>query len=461
MIVNKFSKLYIYQITIVSAMGGFLFGYDWVVIGGAKPFYESYFNISTMAQLQAWAMSSAILGCIIGAVVSGLLSDNFGRKKPLVLSASLFLIASVGTGIAHQLWVFATFRIIGGIGIGLASAISTVYIAEIAPSAYRGRFVSVNQLTIVIGILAAQVVNYLIAEPVPSGADAALIQSTWNGQWGWRWMFFVCALPSLLFLVMLMVMPESPRWLIKAGKTKKAEVILKRIGGLDYALKESSSIRQALERSSEITSLRKLMASRMGKVLLLGVVIAVFQQWSGINTVFNYAQEVFASAGYGISDTLFNIVFTGSVNLVFTLFAMNRIDKWGRKSLMLSGAAGLAIIYLLLGGAFYFNIQGIMVLILVVTAIAVYAMTLAPVTWVILSEIFPTKVRGAAMAVSTFSLWAACFILTYTFPLMNEALGTSGTFWVYGLICAAGFWFILKNLTETRNKSLEEIEQKM
>lgn len=456
---ETFSKLYIYKITIVSAMGGFLFGYDWVVIGGAKPFYEVFFQISGSAQLQAWAMSSAILGCVLGAVFSGFLSDNYGRRKPLLLSAALFFIASIGTGLADTLWVFIGFRILGGVGIGLASAISTVYIAEIAPAAFRGRFVALNQLTIVIGILSAQIVNYLIAEKVPLGADEAFILGSWNGQMGWRWMFFVCAFPSLVFLLMLMLMPESPRWLLKAGKTEKAMRILQRVGGSDYANSESATIQNALNQASEITSLRKLIALGMGNVLVLGVVIAVFQQWSGINTVFNYAQEVFAAAGYGISDTLFNIVFTGSVNLVFTLIAMNKIDKWGRKSLMLAGASGLAVIYLFLGGAFYFDLKGMVVLLLVVAAIAIYAMTLAPVTWVVLSEIFPTKVRGAAMALSTFALWTACFVLTYTFPLMNEALGTSGTFWVYGLICAAGFWFILKNLPETKHKTLEEIEK--
>jgi len=440
-------------------MGGFLFGYDWVVIGGAKPFYEVFFQISGSAQLQAWAMSSAILGCVLGAVFSGFLSDNYGRRKPLLLSAALFFIASIGTGLAETLWVFIGFRILGGVGIGLASAISTVYIAEIAPAAFRGRFVALNQLTIVIGILSAQIVNYLIAEKVPLGADEAFILGSWNGQMGWRWMFFVCAFPSLVFLLMLMLMPESPRWLLKAGKTEKAMRILQRVGGSDYANSESATIQNALNQASEITSLRKLIALGMGNVLVLGVVIAVFQQWSGINTVFNYAQEVFAAAGYGISDTLFNIVFTGSVNLVFTLIAMNKIDKWGRKSLMLAGASGLAVIYLFLGGAFYFDLKGMVVLVIVVAAIAIYAMTLAPVTWVVLSEIFPTKVRGAAMALSTFALWTACFVLTYTFPLMNEALGTSGTFWVYGLICAAGFWFILKNLPETKHKTLEEIEK--
>lgn len=454
-----FSKSYIYGITLVSAMGGFLFGYDWVVIGGAKPFYESMFGISSVPGMQAWAMSSAIVGCIIGAMFSGFLSDNYGRRKPLILSAVLFLVASAGTGFAGSAEVFVFFRIAGGIGIGLASAISPVYIAEISPAAYRGRFVSVNQLTIVVGILAAQIVNYLIAESVPAAADTAYISNSWNGQWGWRWMFFACAFPSLIFLGLLTVLPESPRWLIRAGRADRALPVLTRIGGKAYARNEAETISQSLLQSSGITSLKKLTEARSGKVVLLGIVIAVFQQWSGINIIFNYAQEVFASAGYGISDILFNIVFTGSVNLVFTLVAMKKIDSWGRKRLMLAGASGLAVIYTALGVAYFTGVQGTVVLLLVVSGIAVYAMTLAPVTWVILSEIFPTRVRGTAMALSTVALWIACFVLTYTFPLLNNALGAAGTFWVYAGICVAGFIFILTVLPETQNKSLEEIEQ--
>ena len=440
-------------------MGGFLFGYDWVVIGGAKPFYESVFGITTAAGLQAWVMSSAIAGCIAGALFSGYLSDKVGRRKPLLLSAVLFFLGSIGTGFAGTPGMFVVFRIAGGAGIGLASAISPIYIAEISPAAYRGRFVAVNQLTIVIGILSAQGVNYLIAEPVPENATTAFIRESWNGLWGWRLMFFACAVPSLLFFIMLSVLPESPRWLIRAGKTEEALPVLRRTGGEEYASIEAASITLALKQSSGITSLRKLISSKSGKVVLLGIVIAVFQQWSGVNIIFNYAQEVFASAGYGISDILFNIVFTGSVNLVFTLVAMKFIDSWGRRRLMLTGASGLAVIYIALGYSFYTGLQGTPVLVLVIAGIAIYAMTLAPVTWVVLSEIFPSQVRGAAMAVATMALWVACFVLTYTFPLLNRSLGASGTFWIYAGICLGGFVFLLLKLPETRNKSLEEIEQ--
>ena len=443
----------------VSAMGGLLFGYDWVVIGGAKPFYERFFDIASSANLQAWAMSSALIGCVIGAVVSGVVSDKFGRKLPLLLSAFLFTIASLGTGLSESYTVFIIFRMIGGVGIGLASALSPMYIAEVSPSSMRGRFVSLNQMTIVIGILAAQIINLLIADKVPVGASDEFIQASWNGQIGWRWMFYACAVPSSVFFMLTFFLPESPRWLIKAGKADKAFPTLKKIGGEAYAREEMANIQATLDDISEKVDFKALFSPKFRSVLVIGVVLAVFQQWCGINTVFNYAEEIFTAAGYGVSDTLFNIVITGSVNLIFTLVAMFTVDRWGRKKLMLFGSIGLAVTYILLGSAFYFQLKGIAVLTLVVIAIGIYAMSLAPIVWVILSEIFPNRVRGAAMALATFALWIACFILTFTFPLLNKSFGAAGTFWVYAGICILGFLFVLRKLPETKGKSLEEIER--
>ncbi|APA00365.1 MFS transporter [Flavobacterium commune] len=458
---KQFNNSYLFAISMVSAMGGLLFGYDWVVIGGAKPFYERFFDITTSANLQAWAMSSALIGCIVGAVVSGVISDKFGRKWPLLLSAFLFTVASLGTGLASTYWVFVIFRIIGGVGIGLASALSPMYIAEVAPSHLRGRFVSLNQMTLVIGILAAQIVNLLIADKVPAGVSDAFIRDSWNGQMGWRWMFFACAVPSVVFFLLVFTLPESPRWLMKAGKEDKAFPTLNKIGGEEYAREEMTNIKATIDDITEKVDFKALFNPKFRDVLLIGIVVAAFQQWCGINTVFNYAEEIFTAAGYGVSDTLFNIVITGTVNLVFTLVAMFTVDKWGRKKLMVLGASGLAITYLLLGSAFYFELKGVAVLSLVVVAIAIYAMSLAPITWVILSEIFPNRVRGAAMALATFALWIACFILTYTFPLLNESLGAAGTFWVYAGICVLGFLFILVKLPETKGKTLEEIESEL
>jgi SP family sugar porter-like MFS transporter len=456
---NKYNWNYLVGISLVSAMGGLLFGYDWVVIGGAKPFYEPFFGITGNAFFQGWAMSCALIGCLAGAVISGWLSDRFGRKKLLILAAGLFVSASLGTGAAASFGTFVLFRILGGIGIGLASNLSPMYIAEITPGNVRGRFVSINQLTIVIGILAAQLINWRIANPVPAGATTNDILSSWNGQTGWRWMFYACAVPASLFFILMWFLPESPRWLAKKQiNHSKVHRILTKIGGSEFASAELASIYNSITTQTQQSGFSLLRHSGIKKILVLGIGIAVFQQWCGINVIFNYAQEIFANAGYNVSDILFNIVITGSVNLIFTFIGMFTVDRLGRKALMLLGAGGLAGIYAVIGTMYFFHIQGLPLLIMVVTAIACYAMSLAPVTWVVLSEIFPNRIRGVAMSIATFALWAACFILTYTFPLLNKLLNASGTFWLYGIICVIGFWFIFKRLPETKGKSLEEIE---
>ena len=456
---NHFNKKFILGITLVSAMGGLLFGYDWVVIGGAKPFYERFFDITNSPYMQGWAMSSALIGCLFGALSSGYFSDKYGRKLPLITAAALFTIAAIGTGSVNQFTPFIIFRLIGGLGIGLASAISPMYIAEISPAEMRGRLVSINQLTIVIGILAAQVVNYLIAEKVQAGATNEFILNSWNGQNGWRWMFWAGTVPAVLFFVFSFFIPESPRFLAKAGKWKEAGATLQRIGGAAYAIQEQKDIAETLQGTHSNIDWKVLKSKKVRPLLVLGIVLAVFQQWCGINVIFNYAEEVFTSAGYSVGDILFNIVITGAVNLVFCLIAMRMVDSWGRRKLMLLGSIGLAVIYFLLGGSYFFELKGLVILMLVMFAIATYSMTLAPITWVVLSEIFPNSIRGTAMAIATTALWIACFVLTYTFPILNKMFHASGTFWLYGVICFSGFLFILKKLPETKGKSLEEIEK--
>jgi SP family arabinose:H+ symporter-like MFS transporter len=456
---HPYNWSYLLSISLISAMGGLLFGYDFVVIGGAKPFYEPFFGITGHAFLQGWAMGCALAGCLGGSVLSGWLSDKLGRKKLLIFSACLFIAASLGTGSANSFTLFVIFRIMGGVGIGLASNLSPMYIAEVTPGRVRGRFVSLNQLTIVIGILAAQLINWRIARPVPIGATTSDILSSWNGQTGWRMMFYACTVPASLFFILMWFVPESPRWLTKNKVNHtRAKEILAKIGGNDYAISEFASIEKTLNENKDRPDLKILRQPGISKLLVLGIVLAVFQQWCGINVIFNYAQEIFSNAGYSVSDILFNIVITGCVNLIFTFVGMFTVDKLGRKALMLIGAGGLAGIYAILGTMYFFHIQGLPLLIMVVTVIACYSMSLAPVTWVILSEIFPNRIRGTAMSVATFALWAACFILTYTFPLLNQMLKASGTFWLYGCICLLGFLFILKKLPETKGKSLEEIE---
>jgi len=459
---NTFNWNYLLSISLVSAMGGLLFGYDWVVIGGAKPFYEPFFGISGHAFLQGWAMSCALIGCLAGSVISGWLSDRFGRKRLLILSAALFVAASLGTGAAGSFNTFVIFRLLGGIGIGLASNLSPMYIAEITPGNVRGRFVSINQLTIVIGILLAQLINWKIARPVPQGASINDILLSWNGQMGWRWMFYACTVPACIFFILMWFVPESPRWLAK-DKVNHPKVIkiLTKIGGKDFADFELASINETLISETEKSDISLLKQPGVRKILVIGIVIAIFQQWCGINVIFNYAQEIFSSAGYGVSDTMFNIVLTGSVNLIFCFVGMFTVDKLGRKALMLLGAGGLAGIFVTIGTMYFLHIQGFPLLIMVVVAIACYSMTLAPVTWVVLSEIFPNRIRGVAMSIGTFALWGACFVLTYTFPLLNKLLNASGTFWLYGIICIFGFWYLFKRLPETKGKSLEEIEHEL
>ena len=456
-VVEKFDQLYLWRVSLIAALGGLLFGYDWVVIGGAKPFYEAYFQLATPAQ-QGWAMSCALIGCLLGAGASGVLSDHFGRKRMLILAGLAFTASSLGTGLAGSIEAFVVWRIAGGVAIGLASSVSPVYIAEIAPAHLRGKLVSVNQLTIVIGLVLAQGVNWLIARPLPAQVTQSQILHSWNGQLGWRWMFGVTAIPATVFLLAMFCVPESPRWLATRKKPGEALRILARVGGSSYGDRVLQEIDQTLNGGDVRLGLGEFLVPWIFKPTLLGIALAVLQQWCGINVIFNYAQEVFAAAGYSLSSVLSNIVVTGLVMLVFTFIAIHTVDRKGRRTLMLTGCAGLAALYTCLGYAYSVHGHGIGMLLLVVAAIAVYAMTLAPITWVLLSEIFPTRVRGAAMAIATTSLWAACFVLTYTFPLLNRNLGPAKTFWIYAAICAAGFLLVSKCVPETKGKTLEQIE---
>lgn len=448
---KTYNKGFIYFICLVSAMGGLLFGYDWVVIGGAKIFYEQFFGIAGDPAMQGLAMSIALAGCLIGALTSGMLADKLGRKPLLLLSALIFVLTAYGTGAFSNFHYFLLARFGGGIAIGIASGLSPMYIAEVAPTHIRGKLVSLNQLTIVIGILAAQIVNWLLVSD----------DMTWNIAMAWRWMFWSAAFPALAFLILAAFIPESPRWLAMTGQRERATQILTHIGGNTYAQSELSSLQSDMKNKQKQGGLSLLFSKPYRRVLTLGIIVAMFQQWCGTNVIFNYAQEVFQSAGYDVDNTFINIVVTGIANLVFTFVAIYTVDRLGRRALMLLGAGGLAGIYLILGTCYYFEVSGIFMVVLVVAAIACYAMTLGPVTWVLLSEIFPNKVRGVAVATGTFALWVASFILTYTFPFLNKALGTAGTFWIYTAICAAGLVFFLFRMPETKGKSLEQLEKEM
>ena len=457
---KDFKKEFIYFICIVSAMGGLLFGYDWVVIGGAKPFYEVFFGIADEPTLQGLAMSIALAGCLVGAMACGTLADRLGRKPLLVISAFIFLVSAYGTGAFDTFTAFLCARFVGGIAIGLASGLSPMYIAEVAPSHIRGKLVSLNQLTIVLGILAAQIVNFMIAEPMPAGTTVPAVDS-WNVLMVWRWMFWSAAFPAGAFLLLACFIPESPRYLVMKNRITEAMEILRNIGGQEYADDEVKAVRNTKNSSKKQRGLGLLFSRPFRKVLVLGLVIAVFQQWCGTNVIFNYAQEIFSNAGYDLGEMLFNIVLTGIVNVVFTVVAIYTVEKLGRRKLMLWGAGGLSVIYATLGTCYFFHVTGFFMIILVVAAIAFYAMTLGPITWVLLSEIFPNRVRAIAVATCTFALWIGSFTLTYTFPLLNVSLGSFGTFWVYALICGTGYVFFKFRCPETKGKTLEQLENEL
>lgn len=448
------NSVFIWLISMTAACGGLLFGYDWVVIGGAKPFYEIYFEVQSPA-LSGWLMSCALIGCVAGAMAAGWLADKVGRKGTLIVAAVLFIISAVGTALPDSIDTFVFYRILGGIGIGLASTISPMYISEISPADRRGKLIVLNQLAIVIGVLGAQVINLAIAEPV----HGDLAFESWNVQEGWRYMFAAELVPAVLFFVLMFFVPESPRWLVKVGRYAQAKTVLSKIGSGSYAEASLHDIKTSFEKQdpsfklSDFTSIKPL--------LIIGIVLASFQQWCGINVIFNYAQEVFASAGFDVNDTLKSIVATGVINLAFTILALPLVEKVGRRTLMIVGAGGLGLLYLCISAMYFTGVDGLALLVMLLCGIALYAVTLAPVTWVLLAEIFPNVLRSRAMSVCTLALWVASFGLTFTFPFLIDAFSASGGFLFYSIICFLSFRFIYLFVPETRNLTLEQIEKNL
>lgn len=437
---SRFNNRYILRISFISALGGYLFGFDFAVIAGALPFLQKQFMLN--AYWEGFATGSLALGAIVGCLIAERVADKYGRRPGLMLAAAIFAISSLFMAFSPVRDVFIASRFSAGIGVGMASMLSPMYIAEISPAHIRGRMVAVNQLTIVLGILITNLVNYLLRN---------------NGDDAWRWMFGLGVVPSGLFLVGAYFLPESPRWLMKDGQQAKANAVLKKIGDNTFVNESIANIKESL---IDITRVKygDLFKKAFLPVLLLGIGLAVFQQLCGINTVFNYAPKIFASIGASQDDQLLQTVFIGGVNLVFTLLAMMLVDKIGRKPLMVFGAAGLAILYIIvvqLLGSKSANVSWFLL-----AAIGVYAMSLAPVTWVLISEIFPTKIRAAAMSVSVIALWAAYFILVFTFPILFEWL-KDDTFYIYAVICAIGCLFIIFKVKETKGKTLEELEQNL
>lgn len=444
---NEGNKWYVYKATIVAAVGGLLFGYDTAVVAGAIGFIQKKYELSSA--MVGWVASCALIGCIVGAMFAGKLSDKVGRKKVLILSAILFAVSSIGIAIPLSLNWFVFFRLIGGLGIGIASMLAPMYISEIAPAKIRGQLVSINQLGIVSGILLIYFVNATIA----GWHDEA-----WNVSTGWRWMFGSGVVPSIIFLILLFFVPESPRWLAQKQRWDEAENILSKINGIQKAQNELKEIRAAL--NIEKTSFADILKPGVRKALIIGVILCVFSQVTGINAIMYYAPEIFKSTGDASSSALMQTVLVGVINLLFTLVAIKYVDKWGRRTLLLLGAGGMAICLAIVGSAFYFGFaQGYLVLIAILAYISFFAISLGPLAFVVISEIFSNRNRGMAMSVCVFFLWVSVYVVSQTFPMLLDSIGSAFTFWIYMVMSIGAFVFVLKLIPETKGKSLEEIER--
>ena len=437
---HSYNTRYILGISFISALGGYLFGFDFAVIAGALPFLQKHFLLD--AYWEGFATGSLALGAIVGCLIAGSVSDKYGRKPGLLIAAAIFALSSLAMAFSSSRDLFIGARFCAGIGVGMASMLSPMYIAEISPAHLRGRMVAINQLTIVLGILITNLINYMLRN---YGEDA------------WRWMFGLGFIPSALFFIGALWLPESPRWLLKAGKNANAYIVLSKIGDTAFVNDSIKNIQQSLTGITK-TNYSALFKKGILPAVLVGIGLAVFQQLCGINTVFNYAPKIFESIGASQDDQLLQTVFIGGVNLAFTILAMLLVDKLGRKPLMLIGAGGLAILYviivILLGG------HSPYVSWFLLASIGIYAMSLAPVTWVLISEIFPNKVRSEATAVAVISLWAAYFILVFTFPVLFEKLQEK-SFYIYSVVCVLGFFFVWLKVKETKGKTLEELENVM
>ncbi len=434
---KNYNSTYIIGISFISALGGYLFGFDFAVIAGALPFLQQQFGLD--AYWEGFATGSLALGAIIGCLIAGNIADKLGRKKGLLVAAALFFVSSLCMAFSVNKDIFIASRFLAGIGVGMASMLSPMYIAEIAPADIRGRMVAINQLTIVIGILITNIVNYSLRN---MGEDA------------WRWMFGLGTIPSGLFFIGALALPESPRWLLNVSRKEEAAKVLRKIGNNVFAETTLTSIQSSLTGNSK-QGYAAAFKKGVLPAVMIGIGLAVFQQLCGINVVFNYTPRIFQSIGVSQDNQLLQTVFIGIVNLVFTLLAMLLVDKLGRKPLMLIGSAGLCILYIVVVRMLAAGSTTVSWFLL--SSIGVYAMSLAPVTWVLISEIFPNKVRGVATSIAVLSLWAAYFILVFTFPVLFDKLGDK-TFYIYSAICLIGFVFVYFKVKETKGKTLEELE---
>lgn len=438
----KRNNTFLIMVTFAAALGGLLFGFDTAVISGVVPFIKNYFKLDDITL--GWAVSSILVGCVFGVLLSGKPADIFGRRKTLLIASLLFFISAIGSALSEHLYVFIIFRFIGGIAVGTASTLSPMYISEISPAGKRGSLVSLNQLTIVIGILVAFFSNYLL---VNTGVN------------NWRWMLAVMGMPALLFFVTLLFIPESPRWLAQKGKNDVAFKILERINGTKVAEFEMQSIKGSIVLEAK-GSLKEVFSKEISPLIWIGIVVAVFSQVTGINSIMYYAPMIFAKTGIKVNNALMQTIAVGSVNLLFTFVAIKYIDKFGRKPLLIAGSIGMAISLFVLANAFYrHEFGGYLILAFVLIYIASFAMSLGPVTWVFVAEIYPNRIRSEAMSVAVVFLWAAVFLVTFTFPYLLNVFGGGTAFLIFGFMCVIYLVFLFMKIPETKGKSLEELEK--
>lgn len=436
-----YNQVYIYIISAVAALGGLLFGFDLVIISGTIPFFQAYFHLDEF--LTGWAVGCISLGAAIGALASGALSSKLGVRSVLKYCAFLFIVSGIATGWATDFTIFIIFRVLSGVAVGSAALLCPLYIAEISPSPMRGKMVSFYQLSIVIGIMLAYILNY------------ALLHTGVNN---WRWMFTAQSLPAILFFISLFFVSESPRWLIGKSRVQEGWNVLSRIGGASYANQIAAQISSSFTMHSN-SSLKQLFTKDIWPIVCIGIVVAACSQAVGQNSLFSYAPMIFSQAGMKQDTAFMQSIIIGLVNIIFTFFAIGRMDQFGRKKLLMWGAVILFLDAIALAAAFYWQFSAGYVLFFLLTFIAVYAATLGPCTWVLLSEIFPNRIRANAMSLATLVLWITNFCATASFPIMKEQLGLPMTFVIHGIICLSYGIFVFYKVPETKGKTLEQIEK--
>jgi len=444
---SKINFRFILFLTSVAAIGGFLFGYDTAVVNGAIQFLKAHFGLTSFQE--GLAGSSAIIGCIPGAMLAGFLSDRFGRKNLLFVCALLYAVSGLLSAIPRSFDEFLIARFMSGLGIGASSMICPVYIAEMAPEKLRGRLGSLFQLGVVTGILITLFINKVIQ---------GMGDDTWNTLTGWRYMLGMEVLPAVAFIGLLFAVPESPRWLVSKGREDEGRKVLTKVGGEEHAATELEAIKNAAK--EEQGSLKELFSKTYALPLVIAVLLMMCSQFCGINAIMYYSTKIFESSGAVKADAFMQSVWIGLINLLFTFVAIAFVDKSGRRALLLIGTAVQTIALFMVGWMFHAQIQGIGLLLCVILFIAAFAMAMGPIPWIICSEIFPNKVRGRAMSVSTFTIWLSCYIVAQTFPMLNDnpAIGPAKTFWVYAVVSLLSFVFVMAMMPETKGKTLEEIE---